>query len=337
MEIASKDATFWMGGRLASELSEISHDPASLEADGFWAVQIDYEGSWTLAKFDSVVDSEFPRTDWTGITAPWSSTHSREQYIDYVSQIRDAIADGRVYQVNACRVLSLQCDQSLTGLFSKILIGNPAPYAAYFRVDGKEIASASPELFLKISTSPDGTFVKSSPIKGTSKVSEFGEKDQSENVMIVDLIRNDLGRICKDGSVDVSRLLGVEKHPGLFHLVSDVVGKLRSDFSWSEFSDALLPAGSISGAPKSSATKMIAEHEKVRGPYCGVLGWIERKDGVVNGVLSVGIRLFWRSESQIHFGTGAGITWGSDPVAEWEETELKAKRLIAIASGKDVS
>jgi para-aminobenzoate synthetase component 1 len=308
----------------------------ALEREGFWAVQIDYEGRWTLAKFDSIEVADFPRTEWTAISDSWSSTHSREQYIDYVSQIREAIADGVVYQANACRILSAPCNQPLSGLFSKILVENPAPYAAYFRASDVEIASASPELFLKISSSEDGIYVKSSPIKGTSKSSEFGEKDQSENVMIVDLIRNDLSRICEDGSVDVSRLLGVEKHPGLFHLVSDVVGKLRRDFSWSDFSKALLPAGSISGAPKSSALKIIAAHEAFRGPYCGVLGWIERRNGVVSGVLSVGIRLFWLDDNHIHFGTGAGITWGSDPVAEWDETELKANRLIAIASGEDV-
>lgn len=336
MDIAAKHASFWMGGRLASELSEISHDPASLERDGFWAVQIDYEGQWTLAKFDSVVEAEFPQTQWNAISDPWSSTHSRKQYIDYVSKIREAIADGVVYQANACRVLSAPCNQSLSGLFSKMLAKNPAPYAAYFKAADVEIASASPELFLKISSAADGFYVKSSPIKGTSKSPEFGEKDQSENVMIVDLIRNDLGRICEDGSVDVSRLLGVERHPGLFHLVSDVVGKLRHNFSWNEFSTALLPAGSISGAPKSSAVKIIAAHESPRGPYCGVLGWVERKNGVVSGVLSVGIRLFWLDDNRIHFGTGAGITWGSDPVGEWDETELKANRLIAIASGEDV-
>jgi para-aminobenzoate synthetase component 1 len=336
MDITAKDASFWMGGRLASELSEISHDPVSLERDGFWAVQIDYEGKWTLAKFDSVVEAEFPQTQWNAISDPWSSSHSREQYIDYVSQIREAIADGVVYQANACRVLSAPCTQSLSGLFSKILSKNPAPYATYFRAAGLEIASASPELFLKITSAADGVYVKSSPIKGTSKSPEFGEKDESENVMIVDLIRNDLSRICEDGSVDVSRLLGVEKHPGLFHLVSDVVGKLRRDFSWNEFSKALLPAGSISGAPKFSALKIIAAHEKSRGPYCGVIGWIERKNGDVTGVLSVGIRLFWLDNNQIHFGTGAGITWGSDAVAEWDETELKANRLIAIARGEDV-
>ena len=337
MEIAAKDASFWMGGRLASELSEISHEPVSFDRDRFWAVQIDYEGRWTLAKFNSVVEAEFPQSDWKSITSPWRSTHSREQYIDYVSKIRGAIVDGVVYQVNACRVLSAPCNQPLSGLFSRILIENPAPYSSYFKAGGVEIASASPELFLKISSDETATSVKSSPIKGTSKIPEFGEKDQSENVMIVDLIRNDLSRICEDGTIDVSRLLGVEKHPGLYHLVSDVVGKLRTDFSWSEFAKAMLPAGSISGAPKSSAVKVISTHEELRGPYCGVIGWIERTNGVVNGVLSVGIRLFWRSEGEIHFGTGAGITWGSDPVAEWEETELKANRLIAIASGKDVS
>jgi para-aminobenzoate synthetase component 1 len=336
MEITAKDALFWMGGRLASELSEISHNPASLERDGFWAVQIDYEGRWTLAKFDSVVEANYPQRQWTAISDSWSSTHSREQYIEYVSQIREAIADGFVYQANACRVLSAPCNQSLAGLFSKILEKNPAPYAAYFSAADVEIASASPELFLNISSAVDGFYVKSSPIKGTSKSPDFGVKDQAENVMIVDLIRNDLSRICEDGSVDVSRLCGVERHPGLFHLVSDVVGKLRRDFSWSDFSKALLPAGSISGAPKSSALKIIAAHEAFRGPYCGVLGWIERRNGVVSGVLSVGIRLFWLDDNHIHFGTGAGITWGSDPVAEWDETELKANRLIAIASGEDV-
>ena len=152
--------------------------------------------------------------------------------------------------------------------------------------------------------------------------------------MIVDLIRNDLSRICKEGSVDVSRLLGVEEHPGLFHLVSDVVGTLRDGISWPEIAQAVLPAGSISGAPKSSAIKLIASNEGARGPYCGLLGWIEKRGSDISGELSVAIRIFWKEDNKINFGTGAGITWGSDPAAEWEETELKARRLIAIADGR---
>jgi para-aminobenzoate synthetase component 1 len=175
--------------------------------------------------------------------------------------------------------------------------------------------------------------VKTSPIKGTQNLSEqgFGNKDQSENVMIVDLMRNDFGRICEPGSVDVLQLLRSEEHPGLRHLVSDVVGKLRKDISWPEIFEALLPAGSISGAPKSSALSVIAENEEInRGPYCGVLGWVEGD----RAELSVAIRIFWQeNDGLLKFGTGAGITYGSDPISEWEETELKAQRLISIAGG----
>jgi para-aminobenzoate synthetase component 1 len=204
---------------------------------------------------------------------------------------------------------------------------NPAPYASYLRLPRLEIASASPELFLE----RKGAVIKSTPIKGTSKVDNFGEKDRAENVMIVDLMRNDFGSICESGSVDVPRLLATQSHPGLFHLVSDVVGRLRPGIKWSEIAKALLPAGSISGAPKSSALKSIAEIEQTkRGPYCGVIGFVENDQAL----LSVGIRIFWSTgDEQIHFGTGAGITWASDPESEWEETALKAKRLISIASG----
>jgi para-aminobenzoate synthetase component 1 len=177
----------------------------------------------------------------------------------------------------------------------------------------------------------NGEVIKTTPIKGTSKVDDFGEKDRAENVMIVDLMRNDFGAICKPGSVDVPRLLSSESHPGLFHLVSDITGRLSAGMSWSKILTSLLPAGSISGAPKSSALKLIKEIEKIdRGPYCGVIGWIDNDQAL----LSVGIRIFWsKNDGRINFGTGAGITWQSDAASEWEETQLKAKRLIAIASG----
>jgi para-aminobenzoate synthetase component 1 len=325
---------FWMAGRLATEAAEISHDPASLESDGFWAVQVNYEGQWTLTRFENVIEKPFPKTAWEGIAGEWTSTLDQDGYTKYVSRVRESIAAGDFYQVNACRVLSTRCDVSLDGLFSKALENNPAPYAAFLRTENLEIASASPELFLSFNTTNAGVHIKSSPIKGTSITPEFGEKDKSENVMIVDLIRNDMSQICKEGTVDVSRLLGIEEHPGLFHLVSDVVGTLRDDFSWTNFPQALLPAGSISGAPKSSAVMFIAQNEKSRGPYCGLLGWVERRGSNISGELSVAIRTFWRENNVINFGTGAGITWGSDPISEWEETQLKANRLIAIAQGR---
>jgi len=142
------------------------------------------------------------------------------------------------------------------------------------------------------------------------------------------LMRNDFGQICKSGSVEVPRLLATEEHPGLQHLVSDVHGELLDEISWSQIFRALSPPGSVSGAPKSSATQVISENENDRGPYCGALGWVQGDQAV----LSVAIRIFWK-DSGINFGTGAGITWGSDSRAEWEETQLKARRLISIAGG----
>jgi para-aminobenzoate synthetase component 1 len=247
-----------------------------------------------------------------------------------VADIREAIADGWVYQVNACRILAAEfIGDEIASLFAKLLTHNPAPYASYLSIPDLQLASASPELFLR----RQGERVITSPIKGTQRLSEdgFGDKDQSENVMIVDLMRNDLGQICRPGSVDVADLLRSEDHPGLRHLVSDVVGTLRADIGWSEILSALLPAGSISGAPKSSALEVIRENEPVaRGPYCGILGWVQGD----RCELSVAIRTFWNAkDGQLRFGTGAGITWGSDPLAEWEETQLKARKLISIAGG----
>ena len=319
--------TFWMAGRLATDCVEISTDPTCLDRPGFWAAVNTFEGQWFCARFASVVDAPLPVAQWHGIDASWSSSQSQSEYQSNVEKIKEKIAAGDIYQVNLCRVLSTKSKQPLQGLANRLQQDNPAPFASYLRLPNLEIASASPELFLK----RDGAMIKSTPIKGTSKTDNFGEKDRAENVMIVDLMRNDFGSICESGSVDVPRLLASEAHPGLIHLVSDVVGRLRENIKWSEIVKALLPAGSISGAPKSSALKSISEIEKVaRGPYCGVIGWVQGEQAV----LSVGIRIFWsHGDGQLNFGTGAGITWASQPQGEWEETELKAKRLISIASG----
>jgi para-aminobenzoate synthetase component 1 len=316
-----------MGGRLATDLVEVSHDPVCLEDGGFWAVSTTFENHFTAAKFATVVEAPFPNTPWIPLKGTWSSSLSADQYIEYVERIRNAVADGWVYQVNACRRLTHPGDsQSLQGLFSEILKNNPAPWASYLEIPNLMIASASPELFL----SRKGSTIKSSPIKGTQPTNseEFGAKDQAENVMIVDLMRNDLGQICKSGTVEVPRLLSSEEHPGLQHLVSDVQGELLDNISWSEILTALSPPGSVSGAPKSSATQVISENEIARGPYCGALGWVEGDQAI----LSVAIRTFWK-DSHLNFGTGAGITWASNARAEWEETQLKARRLISIAGG----
>jgi para-aminobenzoate synthetase component 1 len=153
--------------------------------------------------------------------------------------------------------------------------------------------------------------------------------------MIVDLIRNDLGQVCQSGSVKVIDLLRLEEHPGLVHLVSDVEGTLPSDAGWLKIFNALSPPGSVSGAPKSSALEVIQRLENsARGIYCGGFGWVNAENSTAE--LAVGIRTFWQETNvdskSLHFGTGAGITWASDPEGEWHETELKASRLLSIAA-----
>lgn len=321
------NSTFWMAGRLATECVEISNDPSCLDQGGFWAVVNTFEGKWICARFDTVIDSKLPLSNWQGVSQSWQSSQSQSVFENNVNLIREKIALGDIYQVNLCRVLTSSSNQSLLGLAGKLQKSNPAPFASYLSVPGLEIASASPELFLE----RKGEVIKTTPIKGTSKSDDFGEKDRAENVMIVDLMRNDFGAICVPGSVDVPRLLASESHPGLYHLVSDITGRLKSGLKWSELLSCLLPAGSISGAPKSAALKVIKEVEKIdRGPYCGVIGWVDNDQAL----LSVGIRIFWsNNDGKINFGTGAGITWQSDANSEWEETQLKANRLISIASG----
>ncbi len=324
----SADALFWMNGRLATQLISISHDPADLSDGGFWAVSTTFEGGFTAARFATVIEADFPYHTWEKLEGVWKSSRSQSEFMDYVTSIQRSIADGWVYQVNACRELSIPIDKTLNlrGLFSEILINNPAPWASYLEVPGINIASAAPELFLKRT----GDWVRTSPIKGTQRPgqSHLCAKDVAENVMIVDLMRNDLGAICANGSVTVPRLLASEPHPGLVHLVSDVEGVLRDGISWSEILASLQPPGSISGAPKSSAISVITQNESPRGPYCGALGWVQGDQCE----LSVAIRIFFK-DSALRFGTGAGITWGSDPGDEWEETQLKARRLISIAGG----
>lgn len=316
-----------MNGRLATGLSQSSDDPACLEDGGFWAVSTTFEGEFRAAKFDHVIEAPFPHTPWEEISGSWSSSFNENQYVAYVKKVQEQIAQGWVYQVNACREISIDVEvENLRGLFSLILEKNPAPWACYLQAPGIDIASASPELFLK----RDGERIRTSPIKGTAPAgtTDFGVKDKAENVMIVDLMRNDLGQICKSGSVTVPRLLSTEAHPGIVHLVSDIEGELEEGTSWSEIFKLLSPPGSISGAPKSSAVSVIEENEGKRGPYCGALGWVQGD----KCELSVAIRIFYKDD-KLRFGTGAGITWASVANDEWEETQLKARRLITLAGG----
>jgi para-aminobenzoate synthetase component 1 len=323
-----------VGGRVATDLVDVTSDLGALDGEGFWVVVLPYDGAPVCARFAHVrpmVGS--PARGWVGPDpSTWRSSLDRAGFEARVGAVRDAIAAGDVYQVNLTRRLSapLPPDADVLALGAALAGGNPAPHAAVVRLpaQGVHVASASPERFLRL----EDRWVTSQPIKGTASDAEhLLAKDRAENVMIVDLVRNDLGRVCEWGSVEVPALCALEPHPGLVHLVSTVRGRLRADVGWPELLAAAFPPGSVTGAPKLAAMDLIDRLEPVRrGPYCGAIGWVDADAGV--GDLNVAIRTFWFDAGELHFGTGGGITWDSDPTGEWAETELKARHLLAVAS-----
>jgi para-aminobenzoate synthetase component 1 len=330
-----------VGDRLLTGLVDVTSDLAALDAEGFWAVVLPFDAEPVCARFDTVRPARpWPGPPWRGPDLDdWTSSLDEAAFTAGVRAIREAIAAGDVYQVNLTRRMSAPMPgpptpgspTDVAALGAALAVGNPAPFSAVVRIpsQGLFVASASPERFL----SRRGDVVRSSPIKGTAPTADLLlPKDRAENVMIVDLVRNDLGRVCEWGSVEVPALLSVEPHPGLVHLVSTVEGRLRPDLGWADAIDATFPPGSVTGAPKLAALDHIAALEPVaRGVYCGAIGWVDADRRA--GDLNVAIRTFWIEDDHLHLGTGGGITYDSTPDGEWAETELKARRLLQVAAG----
>ena len=269
--------------------------------------------------------------------APPQSNFTRADFESRVSRIRDYIAAGDVYQVNLAQRFQATFTGSPLALYRRLRARNPAPFGAYLDYDGMVIASLSPERFLRIDAG--SRVVEARPIKGTrprgatpaqdaalARELQTSAKDLAENVMIVDLLRNDLGKVCRTGSVSVPRLLALESHPTVHHLVSTVTGILRDDADAFDLVRAAFPGGSITGAPKIRAMEIIAELERApRGVYCGAIGYVS-----VTGAmdLNIPIRTVVIREGEATFHAGAGIVWDSEPAAEYQETLAKARTLI---------
>jgi para-aminobenzoate synthetase component 1 len=330
-----------VGGRLCTGLVDLTSDLDALDSEGFWAVVLPFDGVPVCARFGRVRPARpWPGPPWSGPGQhEWISSLDRDRFTAGVAAIRDEIAAGDVYQVNLTRRLRAPVPvppagttADIAALGAALAVGNPAPFSAVVRLPsaGVHVASASPERFL----SRRGDRVSSSPIKGTADHPDgFLPKDRAENVMIVDLVRNDLGRVCDWGTVQVPDLLAVEAHPGLFHLVSTVEGRLRVGLGWADAIDATFPPGSVTGAPKLAALDSIARLEpESRGVYCGAIGWVDADRA--EGDLNVAIRTFWIEDGELNLGTGGGITFDSSPDGEWAETELKARNLLAVAAGR---
>ena len=256
----------------------------------------------------------------------------------YVNAVRRAIEyvhAGDIFQVNISQRLLLPLGASPLEVYGRLRRGNPAPYAGYFHTGEVVIASCSPEQFLTLS----GREVVTRPIKGTRprgytpEADSYGrealfesEKDRAENVMIVDLLRNDLSRVAKPGTVTVPRLFEIEGYPTVHHLVSEVRGELRDGLRAMDLLRAAFPGGSVTGAPKVRAMEIIQELEPTaRGPYCGSLGWISFHGDLGLNIL---IRTVTIARGWLQFPVGGGVVALSNPDVEYQETLHKANGIL---------
>jgi para-aminobenzoate synthetase component 1 len=264
-----------------------------------------------------------------------TSNFSADQYRHAVQRVVDYIHAGDVFQVNLSQRLLMPAQGDALSLYLRLRQRNPAPFAAWFDLGDTQILSASPERFLCVSDDR----VEARPIKGTRRRTPFAEaslfagddlveseKDRAENIMIVDLLRNDLSRVCEADSVRVTQLCGLETYQYVQHLVSAIEGRLSAGKTAVDLVRAAFPGGSITGAPKIRAMEIIAELEPTaRGPYCGCLGYFGF-DGSAD--LNILIRTITASRGWWQFPVGGGIVAQSSPEREYEETWHKAEGLL---------
>jgi para-aminobenzoate synthetase component 1 len=272
-----------------------------------------------------------------------ASNFTREGYEAAVQRVVDYILAGDIFQANLSQRFLAELPAGLApfDLYRRLRARNPAPFAAFLDMGEVKIASASPERFLELR----GRQVETCPIKGTRPrgatpeaderlAAELlrSEKDLAENVMIVDLLRNDLSRVCADHTVLTPEICALQSFATVHHLVSTVTGELRDGLDAVDLLRATFPGGSITGAPKIRAMEIIAELEPTRrGPYCGAIGWLGF-DGAMD--TSITIRTYAIRGRQVAFQAGGGIVADSDPAAEYEETLTKAKALIEALRGE---
>jgi para-aminobenzoate synthetase component 1 len=264
------------------------------------------------------------------------SSYPHDGYLAAVARVRDYIIAGDIFQANLSQRLEAEYAGDPWSLYRKLRAINPAPFAAYFEAPGLAVVSASPERFIQVSV--DGA-VETRPIKGTSprgigpehdahlgRALIESEKDRAENLMIVDLLRNDLSRVCVPGSVRVPELFALEHYSTVHHLVSTVVGHLAPWADAIGLLRAAFPGGSITGAPKVRAMEIIAELEPSRrGVYCGTVAYVSLTGAADSSIV---IRTYLARRGRVYFSVGGGIVADSDPEAEYRETLDKARALI---------
>jgi para-aminobenzoate synthetase component 1 len=287
------------------------------------------------------------KTDAAGSVAPaveetpsdaYTSTFSRDEYLLAVRRCIDYIAAGDIFQVNLSQRISVPTPLAPREIFERLNERGGARYGALLEFGDFSLISYSPELFFHVEPLPDGRRrIINRPIKGTRpnvpgmRDELFkSEKDKAELAMIVDLQRNDLGRICQIGSVKVTEPRAIESHPTVLHGVATIEGMLRPEAGLIDILRAMFPCGSVTGCPKIRAMQIIEELEPVRrGPYCGAIGWIDSSGQMQ---FSVAIRTVILKDGVAHIPVGGGIVADSDPASEYDETLVKARAVMDAIS-----
>ncbi|MHC4322036.1 MAG: anthranilate synthase component I family protein, partial [Planctomycetota bacterium] len=276
------------------------------------------------------------------------SNFSKENYLRAVERAKQYINPGDIYQVNLSQRFQTQIEPSPYEIYKRLRKINPASFSSYLKFDNKYIVSSSPERFLSLQNAPDSTGkqsegvarnIQTRPIKGTrprgkdeginkkmQKELISSKKDDAELAMIVDLERNDLGRVCNYNTVKVTEKKKLEVHPTVYHLVATVEGKLHSRYDEIDLLKATFPGGSITGAPKVRAMQIIDELEPTkRSVYTGAMGYLSFNGNID---LNIAIRTFLVKDDHIFFQVGGGIVADSNPEDEYQETMHKARALI---------
>jgi para-aminobenzoate synthetase component I len=271
------------------------------------------------------------------------STFTHRGYLDAVTRVREYIIAGDIFQTNLSQRFEAPLTEPAFDLYCRLRGRNPAAFAAYLDFGDLQVVSASPERFLRLDE--NRRQVETRPIKGTrprglgpmhdaalGRALSESDKDRAENVMIVDLLRNDLSRVCRPGTVRVPELFALEHHPTVHHLVSTVVGELEPGTGAVDLLRAAFPGGSITGAPKVRAMEIIAELEPTRrGVYCGSIGYLSTTGAMDTSIV---IRTYLALRGRVYFQAGGGIVADSEPELEYRETLDKAQALIgALAQG----
>ena len=268
------------------------------------------------------------------------SNFTRDGFVRAVEKVRELIRAGEVYQVNLSQRFAGPCGGSAFDLFLRLAETSPAPYAAYLDFGDEQIVSSSPERFLLL----QGRAANTRPIKGTRPIGRdeteteanerelaASEKDRSELLMIVDLERNDLGRVCEPGSVVVENLFALERYATVIHQTASVSGRLEEGLGWIDGVRAMFPGGSITGAPKIRSMQVIADLEAgFRGIYTGAIGYVNTAG---DADFNIAIRTLRVADGEVTFQVGGGIVWDSDPESEYEETLVKARAMVRALGG----